>query len=176
MKDPYCSSCHILLGNDYREIVPMYGSSRYVCLACYKQHSDTQKATTGCGSELDTHGDIGCYHKDTCISDYLTDHHNRDGECLVGISVYGQDARQACDDLISEIRGCDYGIPESITEQDLYVAARVAVTNVDFRPYDEDGNPVAECDVPPEVWEHILDQCESQAYFVFTWDPEKYRG
>ena len=116
---------------------------------------------------------VSCRLVDICLPDYLQDHHNRPGELLIGVSLCGQGARQAAQDLIDDINGSCYQMPDekAISETDLMTAAREATTGVDFRPFDEEGNRVAESDLPPEVWDHILEQCESYAYFLFEWDP-----
>ena len=61
---------------------------------------------------------------DVCDPCYLTDHHNRDGECLVGVRVVrqGRKPERSAEMFLEEIHGTDYGTPAEITDGDLYDA------------------------------------------------------
>lgn len=101
-------------------------------------------------------------HIDTCLPCYLQDHHTRDGEALIGISV---DSRNIKDDLLTEATLCE-AIPEHFTE-DMILAA----INAEF------GGTVIEED---DLWDDKLevladngvdvDDEPPQAWFLFQWD------
>jgi hypothetical protein len=61
---------------------------------------------------------------DVCQPCYLTDHHNRDGECLLGVRVTknGRKPDTSANMFMTEVNGADWGIPEDITDQDLHSA------------------------------------------------------
>ncbi len=50
--------------------------------------------------------EITVEHVDTCLGCYLTDHHNRPGEFLVGIPCAGQGLDDALTELAEEIAVC----------------------------------------------------------------------
>ena len=129
---------------------------------------------------------VWCDYKDTCFSDYLQDHHNRDGECLLGIStefynkkfandevvqrgesfdaiVYAKD--EAAHALMLEINIGDFGIPSEITDEQLCKAFNQAVEGVDFRYIDENGNRVSEENMPEERYSE-----EPMIWFVLYWE------
>ena len=94
---------------------------------------------------------------DTCSADYLTDHHSREGELLVGVPV---DATTTADDvraaLADELTGAD-GIPSEITD-DMIRAEIDATVRSSAEPWDvmiEEGDEYGESDV--------------QAWFLLTW-------
>ena len=48
---------------------------------------------------------FSCRHIDTCLSSFLLDHHNRDGELLLGVAVDGASTvGNVLDDLEAELR------------------------------------------------------------------------
>lgn len=55
---------------------------------------------------------------DICFSDYLTDHHNRDGELLIGVYLNGQSAERMALDVVFMINGTDE-VPEEISDYDI---------------------------------------------------------
>lgn len=56
-------------------------------------------------------------HIDTCLSSYLQDHHNRDGECLFGVYVDGTSTRHdVMSGLIDEVRSTGDRIDEAVSD------------------------------------------------------------
>lgn len=49
---------------------------------------------------------VSITHVDTCLGCYLTDHHNRPGEFLVGIPCHSQSFDDALTELSEEIAAC----------------------------------------------------------------------
>src|SRR5262245_43842889 len=88
--------------------------------------------------------EVTAQHEDTCDGQFLTDHHNRDGELFLGIGLYGQSADDAAYELLEELFSADWGREdlESIPDDQFLAAFREAAEDVDFRPFDDDGNPV----------------------------------
>lgn len=101
---------------------------------------------------------VSCRHKDTCLGDYLQDHHNRDGEMLLGASLGGT-PEATVDDLWYEVAE----IPDDLTEEQVRTALKEAVAGVDLRYIDEHGNPQDEID-------EDRDSEEPQAWFVLSWE------
>lgn len=102
-----------------------------------------------------------CTHIDTCLPDYLTDHHNRDGELLIGVSV----DRYMTNDTVRQALGYELtGIEDSRFDSNMYKAARTAITEafadaVPHRKFD------AKIELPTsddEEW--------PQAWFLISWD------
>lgn len=57
---------------------------------------------------------MDCSLIDVCLGCYLTDHHNRDGELLLGVPVYRDTTySEVLEGLRSELQACDYGLPDS---------------------------------------------------------------
>ena len=71
-------------------------------------------------------------HTDTCLACYLTDHHNRPGELLLGIPCNGQDETYAAEELIDELNAADWGLPESFDYRAFDAEARAAGVGVDL--------------------------------------------
>jgi hypothetical protein len=82
-----------------------------------------------------------CIHIDTCMPEYLLDHHNRPGELLLQISCIGQDEDDATENLWDAL--CDFladgeehvsrRFPK-VTEDATRRLFMEAVKGVDFRP------------------------------------------
>lgn len=108
---------------------------------------------------------IECHYKDTCLSDYLTDHHNGNNELLIGISPHGQSKDEASRELLREADLFDK-IPAEIGNAELKAAFLSALAGVDLRWIDAEGNRHRE--EPQE------DNEEEGAYvwFVLTWKEE----
>lgn len=115
---------------------------------------------------------VAFVHVDTCLSCYVQDHHNRDGECLFGVYVDGNstvaDVRAG---LADEVRSTGDRVDESVTDET--IAAAIAAlfdgadpdaifdASLEVPELDEDGEPVED------------DTGEScQAWFVLTWKTE----
>ena len=108
---------------------------------------------------------------ETCYPDYLQDHHHREGEALLAISLASQTPEEAVADLLSEVDGLyDMGLPE-LTPEAVKAAALDAVDGVTFHPYDEDGTEVT--NRGSEAWDKAAERCESMAYFYAAWDTEE---
>ena len=68
--------------------------------------------------------DLDCTFIDCCTSDYLTDHHNRDGECLVGVQL-GQSKEEAANEVLNYA-----DIPETFSDERIRAAARRALKTI----------------------------------------------
>jgi hypothetical protein len=99
---------------------------------------------------------INARYIDTCFSDYLQDHHNRPGECLVG-AYLGGTIESAFDDMLNDVN-----VPDHIDQDEIAHAVRGALEGVDLRPFDEHGNRL---DVIPDDYEGG----ESQVWVLLTW-------
>ncbi len=107
--------------------------------------------------------EVTCYHKDTCLSCYLQNHHNGDNELLIGIPPSGQSLAEAVEDLMSEVSESDK-VPETVTDDAIRAALTEACEDVDFRWIDSEGE---RCDEQPED-EPLGD--EPYVYFVLRWE------
>ena len=79
--------------------------------------------------EIPTKYTVTAQHIDTCFVDFLQDHHNRDGEMLLGVSVSeGMSADDVIEDLMREVHSSmDDEIPEEVTDEQLHAAFTAAV-------------------------------------------------
>lgn len=96
---------------------------------------------------------------DTCYPDFLTDHHNREGELLVGI-ILGSETPIA-DQLVDELSSGDYGVPDEISDDDIKRACRGI--HVDLRPVDRNG------DRCPFDSEELHGEEQPSAWFLLKW-------
>lgn len=82
--------------------------------------------------------DLRVDHEDTCLGCYITDHHGRAGELLIGISV-GQSLEESIQEALSEcdICGADK-IPDDITPEMLQKAFQEELSTVDLSDPNED--------------------------------------
>ena len=73
--------------------------------------------------------DVSASHIDTCFSDYLQDHHTRDGEMLLGVPLFeGMTATDLVDGLLNEVSSfMDAGVPEEVDNDQLRAAFTEAV-------------------------------------------------
>lgn len=111
---------------------------------------------------------VAMVHVDTCLSSYVQDHHNRDGECLFGVYVDGNstvaDVRQG---LVDEVRQTGDRVPEEVTDE--MIATAIAAT---FDGADPDALFDSSLEVPDE--DSDGDGMEScQAWFVLTWTTQE---
>ena len=68
-------------------------------------------------------------HIDDCLPCYLTDHHNREGECLIGVPIDSTTtAQQVFDHLYGE--AVDAELPEGVTEGMIHRACEAEVFSV----------------------------------------------
>lgn len=87
-------------------------------------------------------------HIDTCLPDYLQDHHNRDGECLIGIEPCGQTAEQAAGEAMDTHLDADNCPPlEHVTDEAIKAALIACLGSVDLRHIDGTGGHV---DIPAD--------------------------
>jgi hypothetical protein len=80
---------------------------------------------------------VSAQHIDTCLSCYLTDHHNRDGELLVGIEPRGQSVADAVTEAQDEAFALLDGNGPSLDADLVALAFRIALDGVDLKPVDE---------------------------------------
>lgn len=138
-------------------------------------------------------------HIDTCLSSYLNDHHNRDGELLLGVFVDGASTvGQVLDALRDEYRQIGYEIGsnrlgfdydaglaaiEALIDENARVAHKPFDLSLDGPPseedekfFDEDDNFDEEAfEAAVAEYERELEMSEScQAWFLIHWDvPEE---
>jgi hypothetical protein len=101
-------------------------------------------------------------YTDTCFSCYLTDHHNRDGEALIGIAL-GVSKEDAINEIVDEFYQ-NTAVREDCPSVEIkYVraAAEKAIKGVDLERERFDGEGDAE--------DHPYDD-EPFAWFLVTWD------
>lgn len=88
---------------------------------------------------------VECCYVDTCFSCYLTDHHNRPGELLLGIVPHGQTESEAVTELYEEMNAADYGFPWGrVSPQQLRDALAEGVAGIDFTSEHEPGEEIEE--------------------------------
>lgn len=109
------------------------------------------------------------HHIDTCHPSYLRDHHNRDGELLLGTFVDGQTTvKEVFDGLRDEFRTIAYNLGESRAGYDHDEAqaalARLIAENESVwdKPFDDS----------LEIWDEYEEDYvdATQAWFLLTWD------
>jgi len=108
-----------------------------------------------------------CSHIDTCTPDYLTDHHNRDGELLLQ-AIVSRDATNAevMAELIDDLQKLEYHAGAD------YHAAEVAI-RLEFtgkamdKPFDATPEPFADDDDSGEM---------CYAWFVLSWSDDDEGG
>jgi len=98
-------------------------------------------------------------HLDTCYPEFLQDHHNRDGEYLVGVTVDGATTiKDVTDQLMSECLEAE--LPEGITTGHGEAAVMACM--------DQMGEPDEMFDADLEVPTRDDDERPS-AWFLLTW-------
>lgn len=107
---------------------------------------------------------ITARYVDTCLSDYLQDSYSRDGQTLLLCSL-GTNRADTAQALV-ESMDMDAGVPESVTDDQIFDAVNAALEGVDLRYIDEDGNRQ---DEPAED----RDGDEPYLYVVLEWDATK---
>lgn len=71
-------------------------------------------------------------HIDTCLPCFLTDHHNRDGECLLGVHVDGRSKmRDVHTAVLDEWRQTDDRVPLEVTGDKFVAALDAAFAGID---------------------------------------------
>lgn len=107
---------------------------------------------------------VSVSHIDTCLGSYLQDHHNREGELLVGVYVTNATTmKEISEGIMSEINSSDWGLPEELTDEAIQAAIddEVPATDIIFD---------ASLDAPSED-DDCAEMC--QAWFVLNWSNEE---
>ena len=113
-----------------------------------------------------------CTHIDTCLSSFLTDHHNREGELLLGVFANGNstfgDIRR---DLLEELRDATAAIdPADMPGFDIEEAKAAALELfADKHPNELDRSLFDEGLDFPDDEEMEMGET-AQAWFLFRWD------
>ena len=109
---------------------------------------------------------VSCTHVETCLGCYLTDHHNREGELLLGIVPRSQTEDEAVEELLEEALSSYGEVPAIVTEDMLKAAFEEALEDVDLRWIDSNGERQ---DKPPSEDEEEFSLELPKAWFVLTW-------
>jgi hypothetical protein len=110
---------------------------------------------------------------ESCLACYLTDHHNRDGELLVGIPISNTTTfAEIKDDLFSELNTLlsdRNDVPAVLTEAAVGACVESLCATMDpEEPIDADA-----ADEDDDSWtEGESDGGECQAWFLLTWNPD----
>jgi len=122
---------------------------------------------------------FACVHIDTCLSSFLNDHHNRDGELLLGAIIFGDTSiGEVKNELLSEFDSVAYDLAGERAGYD-HARARAAILRsfADVHPMELDRKAFdPSVDLRDEGDE---DSCEEycQAWFLITWNvPEEEDG
>ncbi len=114
---------------------------------------------------------VALVHVDTCLSSYVQDHHNRDGECLFGVYVDGgTDAAEVLSGLLAELRATGDRIPDYVTDDDAKGAIKAWFAEAFGTSPEALAKPFdSRLEMPSEdELENGLDE-SCQAWFVLTW-------
>lgn len=119
-------------------------------------------------AELDELGGFAVTHIDTCLGSFLSDHHNRDGELLIGVNVDGSaTVGEVLDGLADEFRSYGFELGESRKGFD-YEKAKAAIDAVRRENATEYSQLFdASLDARSEDDDHE-ESC--QAWFLIHWD------
>lgn len=114
------------------------------------------------------------HHIDTCLSCFLHDHHNRDGELLLGVYVDGESTvSDVLQDLDDEFNAIAYGLGESRRGYD-HDEARAALNRLFEATRDVSENLFDSSLEVPDGHPDDIDGDTCQAWFLLTWDvPEE---
>lgn len=119
---------------------------------------------------------ITCSYIDTCLASYLTDHHNRTGECLLSLGLYQQTEGKAVQQLLEDLHGSshwNYDFPENVPDEQLLSIFKEAVHGVDFTPFDASGNRMVHAERNIDNYPYYdPNEEESRAWFVLKWEIE----
>lgn len=104
---------------------------------------------------------VSISHVDTCFPEYLTDHHNREGELLVGVYVDQTATNQhVVNALVDEIDASD-GLPEDLTDEQIAAAIKDEFDGQNMTaPFDNSLEPAEEGEAGPQAW------------FLLTWSKD----
>lgn len=111
-------------------------------------------------------------HIDTCLSCFLTDHHNRDGEALFGVYVDGATSRaEVLANLLHEMLATGDRVADHISYDDMKACAKSLFADAYGTSQEALGLPFdSSIDLPTE------DDCDlgldesCQAWFLLTWE------
>lgn len=101
------------------------------------------------------HVEFEVSHIDTCFVDYLTDHHNREGELMIGIETMGQSLEEIVDHAFYDLTE---RLPDDLpfADSDLQEAIRRVARQIDFRPHNQNGLQTSDVETAaesqPSVW------------------------
>jgi hypothetical protein len=101
------------------------------------------------------------YYVDTCLSDYLQDGHNRDGEALAFASLGGT-VEDTVEQLLDSI---EFDQAPDVSDDEIRFCFGEAIADIDLRYIDENGT---RCDEPAEDRDHE----EPYLYVVLKWEPK----
>jgi hypothetical protein len=123
----------------------------------------------------DTESGFACVHIDTCLSCFLNDHHQRDGELLLGAIVFGDTTiGDVKNELLSEFDSVGWDLASDRAGYD-HDKARKAILDLfrDVHPMELDRTAFdSSLDLRDEEDDESGDYC--QAWFLITWDvPEE---
>lgn len=108
---------------------------------------------------------VSLKHIDTCMSCYLTDHHNRDSELLYGAYVDGSTTyADIRGELDNGFRSAFDDIPDHVTDDMIKQAIADCFANVT----DTSALFDASLEIPDQDSDFDGEPC--QAWFLFTWD------
>ena len=113
-----------------------------------------------------------CSHVDTCLSSFVLDHHNREGELLLGVFVDGSytegDLLAA---LLDELRDASANIDSDYLPGFDYDSAKAAAKSLFAdRDLSESFDSSLEIVEPDDMGEMV------QAWFLFQWEPNEMEG
>lgn len=104
-------------------------------------------------------------HVDTCLHCYLTDHHNREGEYLIGVPVDGATTNHAVFDAIDDEINRGANLLEGVTDNAIDVA---------IAKFFKDADMTALFDSSLEVIGEDEDTGDMvQAWFLLEWSEEE---
>lgn len=120
----------------------------------------------------ETDSGFACVHVDTCLPDYLNDHHNRDGELLLGVPIDGSTTvGEVKQGLISEFADIAYQMAGEKPGYD-HLKARQSITDLfaDVHPMTLDRTPFDDSLDILDGEEREDSESWCYAYFVITWN------
>jgi hypothetical protein len=106
-------------------------------------------------------------HVDTCLSDYLQDHHNREGECLIGIPVDGDATYGAVFKGLVEAACGDERIAEDVTDEKVVEAIIECFKGIDLTKLFD-----PTLDVIEEPNYGLMNPESVQAWFLVQWEQD----
>lgn len=117
---------------------------------------------------------LTCSHVDTCLSSFLLDHHNREGELLLGVFVDGNLTNGGVlRELLIELHTATASIDPADLPGFDYDSAKAAAKSLfaDFSPNEMDrGLFDSSLDIDEDADDEIDADEMAQAWFLFRWD------